>query len=74
MTVHPKFEGFINGILMSSQVARALGISLQSMAVDHIVLRMPFRRIDRSCGRRVTFDWTTDLDLQNVHRNTAARV
>ena len=42
MPVHPQTEKLIRDVLIGSPVARALGISLDTVEVDRVVLRLPF--------------------------------
>lgn len=53
MTIHPKMQAFIEEVQMGSPVATALGIRVESVAVDRAVLRMPFRDGNISVGRNV---------------------
>jgi uncharacterized protein (TIGR00369 family) len=41
--VDPRLAERIRELLLGSPVARALGIDLQTLEVDHVVLRLPFK-------------------------------
>lgn len=41
--VHPRMEEWVKGLLLGSVLARTLGIALVSLAVDRVLLVMPFK-------------------------------
>ena len=53
MPVHPQTEKLIREVLIGSVIARALGISLDTVEVDRIVLRLPFSPQNVTLGRIV---------------------
>lgn len=53
MSIHPKMAGFIRDVQMSSPVARAFGVAVEEVAVDRVVLKMPFEPILVSVGDNV---------------------
>jgi uncharacterized protein (TIGR00369 family) len=53
MDVDPKNEALIREVLFGSPVARALGIKLQTLEVDRVVLQMPFSPENVTLGRIV---------------------
>ena len=42
MAIHPKFAAMIDGVLIGSPVAKALGIRLGDVEADRVVLQLPF--------------------------------
>ena len=53
MPVHPQTEKLIREVLIGSAIARALGIALDTVEVDRIVLRLPFSPQNVTLGRIV---------------------
>lgn len=43
MAIHPKFTAMIDGVLIGSPVAKALGIRLGDAEPERVVLQLPFR-------------------------------